>query len=247
LLLLSSGAVCYLCAALAAESEGNYFMNIKEFADKLNGREYGKEITREEMQLAKELGFVILHGASDDLAEFVGAIYDEAGCCDGGNIYLTAKGLIGELECGCKYAQAIRKQQEATAKKIEAVWNSEGYSWTYKTDIPHATFEIMEDGEKYCRGIVFEKKSLEADAAPEPENTNAVTNVKFKKDWLVEDQDEDVGEDDKLKSISIYECCNCHWIFAGDCERYGYGYTSQSVQTPNYCPMCGAKIKDCID
>ena len=28
-------------------------------------------------------------------------------------------------------------------------------AWTYRTDIPHETFMIYEDGEPYCRGIVF--------------------------------------------------------------------------------------------
>jgi hypothetical protein len=45
-------------------------------------------------------------------------------------------------------------------KTIEAIWGKDGYSWTYKTDIPHATFDIFEDGEKFCRGIVFDIKSL---------------------------------------------------------------------------------------
>ena len=43
---------------------------------------------------------------------------------------------------------------------MKAVWGEEGYSWTYETAIPHATFEILEDEEKYCRGIVFDIKDL---------------------------------------------------------------------------------------
>jgi hypothetical protein len=50
---------------------------------------------------------------------------------------------------------AARLGGRKTARKIEAVWAEDGYSWTYRTDIPHATFEITEDGEPYCRGIVF--------------------------------------------------------------------------------------------
>jgi hypothetical protein len=42
-------------------------------------------------------------------------------------------------------------------KYIDAVWCEGEYSWTYKTNIPHATFDIWEDGEKYCKGIVFVK------------------------------------------------------------------------------------------
>ncbi len=45
---------------------------------------------------------------------------------------------------------------------INIIWHDEegGPCWTYETDIPHATFDIMEDGEKYCRGTVLDIKSL---------------------------------------------------------------------------------------
>lgn len=137
-------------------------MDIKEFAQMLNGREYGKEIGKAETLQAKELGLVVVYGASDDLMEFEGAIRDEVGCYDGGTAYLTKTDLFdangGECECECKYYQA----EKALCKTITAVWcGEENYSWTYKTDIPHETFDIYEDGEKYCRGIVFDIKSLQ--------------------------------------------------------------------------------------
>lgn len=128
-------------------------MNIKEFADLLNGREYCQEMTKEECLLAKQKGIVVVFGASDDLMEFRGAIHDEVGCYDGGFAYLTPHGLL-ENDCDdheCPYFEKIK----AKASTIEAIWDEEGYSWIYKTQIPHETFEIMEDGEKYCRGIVF--------------------------------------------------------------------------------------------
>jgi hypothetical protein len=136
-------------------------LDIKDFAKMLDGREYGKEIIPGEEKNAKALGFVVVFGASDDLAEFVGAINDEVGCNDGGYIYLDKNGIFEDCDCECKYS----KQAKEKCKVIEAIWCGEvDYSWTYRTDIPHATFDIMEDGEKYCRGIVFELKSLEANS-----------------------------------------------------------------------------------
>jgi len=136
-------------------------LDIRDFANMLDGREYGKEITKEEEKQAKELGFVVLFGASDDLAEFVGAINDEVGCNDGGNLYLDKDGIFEDCEEECKYSKAAKE----VCKVIEAVWyGGEGYAWTYKTDIPHATFDIIEVGGRYCRGIVFELNSLEANA-----------------------------------------------------------------------------------
>lgn len=132
-------------------------MDIFEFAKKLDGREYGEEILRKEELMAKELGFVVLFGCSDDLAELRGAIYDEVDCWDGGEILLDKDGIVED--CDCKYGRTAKEN----AKVIEIVWcGGEGeYCWSYKTDIPHATFEIEEDGEKYCKGIVFDIKSLQ--------------------------------------------------------------------------------------
>lgn len=47
--------------------------------------------------------------------------------------------------------------------------------------------------------------------------------------------------------IGVLECGECHWKFIGDCERHGYGFTSESVDTPNFCPMCGTKIEGVIE
>ena len=114
-------------------------MTIFEFADGLNGREIGNEITPLEAKRAKDLGFVVVYGYSDDAAEFDGAIYDEIGCYDGGRVF------------------------EKNGKYIDAVWGDGEYSWTYKTNIPHATFDVYECAEKYCRGIVFDIREVGAD------------------------------------------------------------------------------------
>lgn len=133
-------------------------MDIQGFANMLDGREYGNEITKEEEKQAKELGFVVVFGASDDLAEFRGAIHSETDCCDGGDIYIDKDGLIELCEGECKHYKAAFDKAEI----IEAIWSKNGFSWSYATDIPHATFVIREEDEAYCRGIVFELKSLEA-------------------------------------------------------------------------------------
>lgn len=108
-------------------------MTIHDFAEMLNGRRYGDEMLPSEIAQARELGFTVVFGYSDDCVEFRGDYTDEIDCFNGGRVY----------EDGDKY--------------IDAVWCDGEYSWTYKTNIPHATFDIYEDGEKYCRGIVFEK------------------------------------------------------------------------------------------
>jgi hypothetical protein len=142
-------------------------MTKEELAAKLTGREIGQEITEAEENLAADDGLVVIFGASDDLCELRGAIYDEAGCYDGGVVLFTADGLLPELDRDDMevlekhgVAGAVEKLRNG-AIKIDALWCEEpGYSWTYKTDTPHATFEVMEDGEHYCRGIVIDLKEL---------------------------------------------------------------------------------------
>ena len=128
-------------------------MTKEELAIQLNGREYRREITPEEEAKAKAAGLVVVFGASDDLMEFRGAIRDEVGCYDGGVAHLNADGLLVN-ECDDEDCPLFEKLK-GKAAVIEAVWASDPYSWTFNTAIPHATFEVAEDDESYCRGIVF--------------------------------------------------------------------------------------------
>ena len=108
-------------------------MTLKEFAKMLDGREYLHEITKKEEALAKELGFVVVFGYSDDNAELRGAVDDEIGCYDGG--VLEHDDLPGVI-----YADWCPDDIDC--------------SWAYGTSIPHENFNIYEDGELYCVGIV---------------------------------------------------------------------------------------------
>ena len=136
-------------------------MTKEQLAARLNGREYRNEITPEEAQDAKAAGLVVLFGASDDLAEFRGAIYDEVGCYDGGEIVLV-EGKPYEFDtCDCAAALLADKLARKAGVSIEARWcdgDSEA-SWTYRTAIPHATFDVMDGSGLYCRGIVFDLPS----------------------------------------------------------------------------------------
>ena len=131
------------------------FMELKEFASMINGRERGNELKGKEEALAKELGYVIVFGYSDDVAILRGAINDEVGSYGGSSIYINKDGIFEECDCKCKYSLIAKSK----CKEIKAIWGEE-YSWRYETSIPHSKFEIFEDGEKYCEGIIFDIKSL---------------------------------------------------------------------------------------
>jgi hypothetical protein len=133
-------------------------MNTKGIAAALNGSQYPLQIPTDILKGAKEAGIVIVYGASDDLMEFEGAISEEVGANDGTTVYVDRKGLLpnrDRIEDDAELKDYFAREPDAIA--IEALWCKEGeYSFTYRTTIPHETFEVLEDGcPPYCRGIVF--------------------------------------------------------------------------------------------
>ena len=82
--------------------------------------------------------------------EFEGAIEDEAGCFDGGRVYISKNGV----------------EEDKTKNVINALWceaedeNGVVIPWAYETKIPHETFSVMDAGEVYCRGIVFKLEDI---------------------------------------------------------------------------------------
>lgn len=127
----------------------------------LTGREYGKEMAKEEEMQAKAAGLIVIFGASDDLMEFRGFVDDERGAPT--VALIDAKGLLPFRE-DIEHDDEALKDYFARAPQVRAVdalWAKEdGYSWTFRTDVPHATFEIVEGGEPYCRGIVIDVADL---------------------------------------------------------------------------------------
>ena len=133
---------------------------IKEFAQKLNGTEYSpyrNQFTKEQAEYAKEMGFIIITGASDDLVEFDGAFEDESGCFDGGIITFDENGTSDD--------------GEEHANELEVYWcgkcgNKEiktDAAWEYRFSEPsvqYETFDIMDDGRLYCRGLVVDITNL---------------------------------------------------------------------------------------
>lgn len=137
-------------------------MNTKELAAALNGMEYPPRILKELTDDAKKNGLVIVYGLSDDLMEFVGAIDNELGAPR--EALVDANGLLPHRDC-IDDDDVLKDYfaRELHAKVVESLWCKEGdYSWTFKTTIPHETFEIVEDGRPYCRGIVFALKDVPA-------------------------------------------------------------------------------------
>jgi hypothetical protein len=127
-----------------------------ELAANLNGREYMKEITTEEVKLAKESGLLVVFGSCDDLVEFRGAFDDEVGCYEGCEIKMNNTGIIRSL-CPEGESCPYFKELSRVSRRIKAIWDKSGYSWFIVADgFSHAVFDIFDDGEKYCRGVVID-------------------------------------------------------------------------------------------
>ncbi len=138
-------------------------MTKESLAALLNGREYCNEITAIEEAEAKAAGLLVIFGASDDLTELRGALHDEAGAWGGATHRIDAKGFVpdwdsvdhdSEDECADYFAR------KSGGLKVHAKWDESGYSWVIETTAPYAPFDILEDDEKYCRGIVIDLADL---------------------------------------------------------------------------------------
>ena len=109
---------------------------------------------------------MVAYGFSDDLLEFDGAIYDEAGAPD--TVLIDTEGLLPSFEAASEDEEACRRyfERKLNAREIKAIWRPspsdelDDPAWILKTDIPHEAFVIMEDGESFSRGIVFSLSSL---------------------------------------------------------------------------------------
>lgn len=145
-------------------------MTKKELATKLNRREYREEISPEECSQAKAAGLLVIFGASDDLCELRGVIDDEVQAVDGSVIRIAKTGQLLPDEIDHREIEVLQlhgawefvQQLRADATQIKIRWCASpdlpDLSWYYETAMSHATFDIIEDGGVYCRGIVIDLK-----------------------------------------------------------------------------------------
>lgn len=160
--------------------------------------QYENELSLMAAAIAEENGLVVVFGASDDLCEIRGAEDDEIDCFDGGKATIAGA-------------------------KVKINWCKDGYSWTYDTDIPHECFDVYEDGEKYCRGIVFSISDVRLPAADVAPVKHGELESYIHGRFYGTDKD---GEPIFRDGI-VYYCSECR---------------RRSVIKTKFCPDCGAKM-----
>lgn len=128
-----------------------------DVANLMDGVQYREEDEKfsDLFKAAKANRLVVVFGASDDLVELRGAIDEEYGAYGGLTFWVNQKGDIS----------TVKKDLQGTVAKIEALWCDEPeISWTFRTDIPHATFNVFEGEEIYCRAFCFNLDYLLSEA-----------------------------------------------------------------------------------
>lgn len=132
-------------------------MNAKQLAARLHGTDRTDKMRHELVQEAARSGLVILYRvAADDIVGLRGAI-DCISMLDDGALYVDAAGVMPAFCQMDRSEEAPMRDwfdRKRLAAKIEVVGN------TYRTAIPHESFDMFDCGEPYCRGIIFSTSDL---------------------------------------------------------------------------------------
>jgi len=146
-------------------------ITLKEFAAMLHGRDCQPNLSLNELLLAKQRGFVVVYGDSDDRVEFEGAIREEghtnplAKPCPAGVFVLSENGELLDEDSEL-YFKCVKEN-----RNVITVYYcyKDNLNWVFETDILHETFLTYEGGydeefadfdEGFARCIVFELSSL---------------------------------------------------------------------------------------
>lgn len=129
----------------------------EELALALDGREYPLQMSETHTQFAKDNNLVVVYGLSDDLVMFNGAWCEEA--YGPGDVFVNENGPIEDPDCDCKYATKYYSDQKSKAARIRVRHGETAY-WEYETEVPHATFKIIEDDQINCIALVINADDL---------------------------------------------------------------------------------------
>jgi len=137
-------------------------MTKETFASMIDCRDRRTGIAKDEELLAKNEGFIVVYGESDDLMEFRGVIDDEIGAYNGTTaiILKTNNGYKVLSESSIEEINEPLRDYDLdliSGLEIESKFDDDGYTWTMNVahGMPVAYFDILEDGEKFCKGIVI--------------------------------------------------------------------------------------------
>ena len=131
---------------------------VRTLAQELDGSDYLWEPSREDVQRWERLGLVVIYGYSDDELIFQGAISDGLSVYGDFDFELFSGGRVlqpGEVEAA-NAEDYVAGKNAVYRLRCRARWEHEGYSWWLGAEgpFPWAPFNIFEDGDLFCRGLV---------------------------------------------------------------------------------------------
>lgn len=128
-------------------------MNIHNYSKMLGIRLKGNEVPYDIIKLAKANNYLIFFGHSDNTIEICSCRYYEFDAYKSTTLYITHNCVYHENEVHPTAAYPVHARFTEQSRKSTVMWS-------FTTDIPHETFNIMENGELYCRGIVIDLNNL---------------------------------------------------------------------------------------
>ena len=152
-------------------------MNSKDWAEKLNGREYGNELSIDEIKQLVNDNKVVVYGSSDDLLELEGAISNEYSVYNEKTFFYCGKETFADQDEINELLDYVDDEYPSLSDIVtDALCRNDGddlyitirpgsdCQFEFETNIPNVEwFDIVEDGNLYCKGFVFDKSDLEID------------------------------------------------------------------------------------
>lgn len=145
--------------------------SLKEYAELLNNHEYGNDFDKDLVNDMKEDGVAVGYGCSDDLFELEGALSEEYDAWNKvklvwfGNQFVKEDSVNELLEyVDDEYPMlydSIKSMLKLDNLPFIKIKTSSDCQFEYEPSFPCEFFNIMEDDDLYCKGFVFEVKSLQ--------------------------------------------------------------------------------------
>jgi hypothetical protein len=124
-------------------------------------------------------GLVCVYGLSDDLIEVVGASEAEIDAWQGEfregetqDLRFLPDGLVDDHspidmgdDVGTADETVVNQPAPEGARSVHVDYGVDELFWSFRTDIPHATFTTTLHGVPFCRGIVFALADVAAPSA----------------------------------------------------------------------------------
>lgn len=133
-------------------------MNKDDFAKMINGREQDELLSADDCLTASENNLVVVFCHSDDLLELEGSMIDELSCWRGGTFFYD-RNADSWIDIEDSFEGVDLEDRPVIYVVCNDSSKYEGF-WHIDSNLEHARFETLKDGEPFCSGLVFNYTDL---------------------------------------------------------------------------------------